>query len=304
MKKTLSFIIVIIALFLLVASYYLSIEILTPEKPSLVDEVDTKNQISFANFGLPEPETIRFQNGTLRLRGWYFKHSKKQNCGMILLHEFSDSKTQMLPYASSFWKRGCSLFVFDARAHGESDGNYSTYGYHEKMDLERAVEYFSEIDNIPEDRIGIFGVGLGGATALQFADGQFEYGFVIADTPFRDMRSYVERTFSSLYSPAILLVTPLSLSMAELRGDLLVNDVSPQNTAKLIEKPVLILVPNISEGQIKYDDAYMIFGNLKTKSKQLVQYTNSIGKLSSDQNSNSEYDTVIQDFLKEIQFGK
>ncbi|TGM42605.1 dipeptidyl aminopeptidase [Leptospira biflexa] len=298
MKKPLSLFLLIITLILLVASIYFSAFILTPTLPSQVDEGKDKNHISFQDYSLPEPETIRFQNGTLRLRGWYFKHSKKQNCGMILLHGFSESKMQMLSYAPSFWKRGCSLFMYDARAHGESDGKYSTFGYHEKMDLERAVEYFSEIDNTPEDRIGIFGVKLGAATALQFADGQFDYGFIIADTSFKDMRSYVEQSYSIAYSRMIRFITPLSLSIAELRGDLLVNEVSPLNTAKFITKPVLLLHDK-KEKTIDPSGSELIFQNLKTKFKKIFYYEDSFVLKDEKKILTEEYDGHIEIFLKE-----
>lgn len=303
MKKTLGLILPIIAFFLLVASYYFSAKLLSPITLTKVDEEKIQKPISFSSFGLPDPETIRFQNGSLRLRGWYFKHSKKKNCGVIFLHQFADSKLSLLPYAPMFWKLGCSLFFYDARAHGESDGTYSTYGYHEKMDLERAVEFFSEIDNTPEDRIGMFGVGFGGSTAIQFADGQYEYGFVIADAPFRDMRSYVEETFSLRYSHLIRLVLPLSLSLAELRGDFLVNDVSPLNTAKLITKPALVLFPGNTDG-LEKNDAELIFANIKTKTKQLVSYQNALTRAETIKSPSLEYESHIQNFFKEYQLSK
>lgn len=303
MKKTLSWILLILAFFLLVASYFLSEQILTPSNPSESDDENLRKQISFSEFELPTPETIRFQNGVLRLRGWYFKNPKKQNCGVILLHGFSNFKIQMLPYATPFWKRGCSLFLYDARAHAESDGKYSTYGYHEKMDLERAVEYFSEIDNTPEDRIGIFGIDLGASTALQFADGQYEYGFVIADTPYKDMRSYVEHRYESLYSRLIRFFIPLSLSIAELRGDLLVDEVSPLNTAKMINKPILILFPNDGD-EAQKQDAELIGSNLKTTSKKLVTYSTQKTLLHQNKTISPEFEMILQSFLKEIKFVK
>lgn len=302
MKKIIGSFVLIFALFLLVAAYLLSTTILSPKTFALVDETKVLTPSSFSTYGLPEPENIRFQNGTLRLRGWYFKHSKKQNCGIILLHGLGQSRSQLLSYAPIFWRAGCSLFFYDARAHGESDGSVTSYGYYEKMDLERAVEYFSEIDNTPEDRIGIFGLDLGAATALQFADGQYEYGFVIADSSYRDMRSFVETMFVERYSQLSRLVTPLSLSISELRGDFLVNDVSPQMTAKLVTKPVLILSPNENDG--RKEDAEMIFANLKTNSKKLEFYNRDSN--SSDQGPfpSLEYENAISNFLKEFRLTK
>lgn len=302
MKKLIGSLVFIFALFLLVAAYSFSNSILSPSSLVSIDEREKLSETTFSEFALPEPEAIRFQNGTLRLRGWYFKHSKKQNCGVILLHGLGKSRNQMMPYAPIFWRQGCSLFLYDARAHGESDGSSTTYGFYEKMDLERAVEYFSEIDNIPEDRIGIFGLDFGGATAIQYADGQFEYGFIIADSSYRDMRSWIEDMFVNQFTEASRIVTPLSLSISELRGDFLVNEVSPVNTAKLITKPVLVLSP--SDSETKKTDSEIIFSNIKTKSKQIVFYTMPNGDSSPIQFPSIEYETAIVNFFKEFRLGK
>ncbi|TGL50243.1 alpha/beta fold hydrolase [Leptospira meyeri] len=298
MKKILSTFIIVFTFFLLGAGYYFSSSIVSFPVTTL-EEDKTKLKInSISDFGLPEPESIRFQNGNLRLRGWYFKNPKKKKCGVVLLHGHTRTRIGVLKYAPLFWKRGCSLFLYDARHHGESAGEYGTYGFYEKIDLERAIEFFSEISTVPEEQIGIFGASFGAATALQYAEGRNDFAFVIADSPFMDMRSIVEKRAVDLYSPVVLFLSPIALSLAELRADFLVDEVSPKKAAKSITVPVLLIHSKTDEiTPVSHSEE--IFNNLKSNRKQLVETDWGAAHCKSIDARPIEYESVVNAFLKE-----
>lgn len=79
MKKIFSIFIIFLTFFLLGAGYYFSSSIISFPVSNLEEDKTKLNINSFTDFGLPEPESVRFQNGSLRLRGWYFKNPKKKN---------------------------------------------------------------------------------------------------------------------------------------------------------------------------------------------------------------------------------
>ncbi|MBM9588819.1 alpha/beta fold hydrolase [Leptospira sp. 201903075] len=298
MKKILSISIIFLTCFMLGAGYYFSSSILSFPITSL-DEDKAKLKItSISEFGLPEPESVRFQNGSLRLRGWYFKNPKKKKCGVVLLHGHTRTRYGILKYAPIFWKRGCSLFAYDARHHGESAGEYGTYGFYEKHDLERAIEFFSEISSVPEEQIGLFGASFGAATALQYAEGRSDYAFVIADSPFMDMRSIVEKRAVDLYSPVVLFLSPIALSIAEVRADFLVDEVSPKKAAKYISQPVLLIHSKTDEiTPVSHSEE--IFQNLKTNRKQLFVTDWGAAHCKSIDVRYDEYESMVNSFLKE-----
>ncbi|TGL88541.1 alpha/beta fold hydrolase [Leptospira congkakensis] len=298
MKKILSTFIIFLTFFLLGAGYYFSSSIVSFPITSLEEDKERLKILSFGDFGLPEPESIRFQNGSLRLRGWYFKNPKKKKCGVVLLHGHTRTRYGVLKYAPLFWKRGCSLFTYDARRHGESAGEYGTYGFYEKQDLERAIEFFSEISTVPEEEIGIFGASFGAATALQYAEGRSDFAFVIADSPFMDMRSIVEKRAVDLYSPLVLFLSPIALSIAEVRADFLVDEVSPKKAAKSITLPVLLIHSKTDEfTPVSHSEE--IFQNLKSNRKQLLITDWGAKHCKSIDTRYNEYEAVVNTFLKE-----
>jgi len=85
--------------------------------------------------GLPPPEDLTLDVGEgIVLSGWLFDNELDGDCGVILHHGRGGARVETTMYVPLFWDRGCDLVMFDARHHGESTGEYATYGYYEKED--------------------------------------------------------------------------------------------------------------------------------------------------------------------------
>lgn len=65
-------------------------------------------------------------------------------------------------------KNGMSLFAYDSRGNGLSEGQDITYGYEEKHDLKDVIRYLKGTLKI--SHIFLWGNGIGAATALQYVD--------------------------------------------------------------------------------------------------------------------------------------
>ncbi|MCZ8344557.1 MAG: alpha/beta hydrolase [Leptospira sp.] len=298
-KFVLTIFLILITL-LLGAGYYFSTEIISFRKRTIEEDKRNHKIKGFAEFGLPDPEVLRFQNGSITLWSWYFKNPAKKKCGVILLHGQTGTRAATLKYAPIFFKRGCSVFTYDARRHGESGGEYGTFGFYEKFDLDRAMEFFSEVSTIPESSIGILGESYGAATALQFAEGKKEISFLVADSTYKDMTSIIEKRAVDLYSPLILIISPIAIAFAEIRGDFVAEDVSPSESAKKIEVPT-ILIHSSSDEFTPKEHSEDIFRNLKTKHKKIWITEWGAGHGRSINTNYAEYERVLIDFLKENQ---
>ena len=95
------------------------------------------------------------------LRGWYVEHEAPRGC-VILAHASRKDRRAMLGRARFLHDAGYGVMLYDARAHGESDGG-ATFGYLEAHDARAAV---TEIRRRCSAAIGYIGVSLGGAAAV------------------------------------------------------------------------------------------------------------------------------------------
>ncbi len=77
-------------------------------------------------------------------------------------HDFIAS----LPY---FYKKGCSLLFIDQRAHAKSEGEYITFGVHERLDLRDWV-YFAMEKLGTDIEIVLHGISMGASTVLMSSE--------------------------------------------------------------------------------------------------------------------------------------
>lgn len=97
---------------------------------------------------------------------------------VVLLHGISACKEVNFERAKLLADQGYASLLLDLRAHGGSDGQYCTFGYHEKNDLSAVADTLKA--RFPGQPLGIWGASLGGAISLQAmaADERFQFGII------------------------------------------------------------------------------------------------------------------------------
>lgn len=115
-----------------------------------------------------DAEIVEFKSRDgLNLFGWFVPGKKK--AAVILVHGFGSRGISMIYHASAFLDHGYSVLMFDLRAHGSSEGDTCTLSSTEVNDLLGAVDFLKSRTDVNPDRIGVFGVSMGGSVAIQGA---------------------------------------------------------------------------------------------------------------------------------------
>ena len=177
--------IAIIAIFLLVPLISLVMYTL----PRTIESGITPEKLN-----LPHDDVMfRSTDGT-PLRGWFIPTAtgaQEQAPTLIFLHGYPAEKGNILPFARSF-NDDYNLFLFDMRALGDSGGTFSTLGMRETRDLKAAVSYVSHRTDGP---IGVWGLSMGGATALMTAAEEPAIDAVVVDSSYATMGSMTQHIF-------------------------------------------------------------------------------------------------------------
>lgn len=109
--------------------------------------------------------TIRSRDG-LTLHGDYVRTpAEPVNRLLIAFHGYTSNRMGCSTIAVSFLKRGYDVLIVDARAHGESDGEYSGFGILDRFDCLSWIKYANDRFDGKKDII-LHGVSMGGATVL------------------------------------------------------------------------------------------------------------------------------------------
>ena len=109
-------------------------------------------------------ETVKFaSSGGISLSGWLIKHPIAK-AGILLMHGSGQNRAIMIPRARFLYEAGYSVFLFDFRAHGQSEGRYRTFGIGEHDDATAALQVLKEKTGV--NQTAIIGFSLGGAAAI------------------------------------------------------------------------------------------------------------------------------------------
>lgn len=101
----------------------------------------------------------------VRLRGWIITPSTP--CATIaLFHGLRGNRAHLLDRIAFLARAGYRCVAFDHRAHGESDGRRTSFGFHEARDVEAVADLICRL--WPTQRRAALGVSMG-AAALCFA---------------------------------------------------------------------------------------------------------------------------------------
>lgn len=70
----------------------------------------------------------------------------------------------MAQFAKQYYKAGFNILMPDLRGHGDSEGQYTTMGYYESVDV---IDWIKEIiKKDPDALIVLHGISMGAATVM------------------------------------------------------------------------------------------------------------------------------------------
>ncbi|HLX13530.1 MAG TPA: alpha/beta fold hydrolase [Bacteroidota bacterium] len=194
-----------------------------------------------AEAGLPYEEiNILAENG-LKLNSWLIKAEQPVRGTLIYLHGVSDCKIDGLRFAALMQKNHFNVLLYDARAHGESDGIYCTYGYYEKFDCSRVIDYLRSRSDISQQPIGLFGISMGAAVALQTAAIDDRVSAVIAENSFASLRTIFDDYQRRIIKLPFHYLRNLVIKRSEMMAKFKANDVSPLTAVAAIHSPILFI---------------------------------------------------------------
>ncbi len=187
---------------------------------------------------------------------------------IILLHGIRSSKAHFIGLSSFLSENGFNSVALDLRAHGESGGQFCTFGVNEKEDITSVIDYLTEKESI--ENIGVWGQSLGGAIALQSMGFDKRIKFGVIESTFTDFKTIVNDYFDLHAGFSFRPFSDYLSNRAASIADFDANDAKPIKYCKEINQPILIVHGNKDERiDIYYGKAN--FSKLKSPKKQFLE---------------------------------
>jgi alpha-beta hydrolase superfamily lysophospholipase len=154
------------------------------------DKLIKKGKIS-SQHRIPTTDGTKLDVWVIKARGESARPHRPRGTVMIL-HGILDSKARFFGMARQMARMGYNVVMLDHRAHGRSEGTYTTFGAKEKFDARDVIDSLLKSGEIAEP-IYAFGQSMGAAIAIQYAAVDPRCRAVMAVAPYTDMRSAARR---------------------------------------------------------------------------------------------------------------
>ncbi|MFA6456994.1 MAG: alpha/beta hydrolase [Bacteroidota bacterium] len=207
-------------------------------------------------------EDFRFAaaDGESLLSAWFIAAEKPIGT-IIYLHGVADNKMSDLLLAKVFHDNHFNVLIYDSRAHGESTGRHCTYGYHEKYDVQKAIDEIRKIGvekKIVVGNIGVFGTSMGAAIALQAAVIEPRIRAIVSEASFATLRQITVDYQKRLMRLPWHFLRNIAMKRSEAIAGFKHREVSPLSAVSKIHVPIFF-IHGIEDRFIKYQYTQELF---------------------------------------------
>jgi fermentation-respiration switch protein FrsA (DUF1100 family) len=194
-----------------------------------------------ADVGIAQWHDVSFQSEDgLALYGWYVP--AQNGATVILVHGLGGNRAQLLDDAALLVEAGYGVLLFDLRNSGASEGEVTTLGYLETMDVGGAIAFLEAQPEVDPERLGLLGHSMGGATAIRAMARYPQVRALVAESTFTSIEDNVSESITALTGLPPFPFAPLVVWFGEQEAGIDMEQVAPVDAIGTISpRPVLIV---------------------------------------------------------------
>lgn len=185
---------------------------------------------------------IEFENSEGKtINAFEIKNEHVSHSYIIICHQYSGGPETMTEYAKHFYKLGFNIILPYMRGHGDSEYNYISLGWDDRLDVADLVTGIIEKDE--KARIALFGVSLGAnAVTLAAAEDLPEnVRLVISDSCYTSLNDLMKEYIKNETSLSSLIVKELLSVLAEEKIGGRLKDADTIVKVRDIELPIMFI---------------------------------------------------------------
>ncbi len=206
-----------------------------------------------ASGALLKADGIDFQDVELitqdhvRLSAWYTP--PKNGAVILVAHGYGDRRSE--DFYTLFATHGYGVIAWDFRAHGKSEGEFSSLGYYEMLDAKAALDFVLAQPGV--EHVGAWGGSMGAVTMIRATAHYPEIEALVADSPFATLQDEMD-----LRVP-FPIVRSLIRFFAERESGVSPDLVRPvDDIAHISPRPVFI-IQGMADGMVPLDSAQRLY---------------------------------------------
>jgi alpha-beta hydrolase superfamily lysophospholipase len=157
-------------------------------------------------------------------------------CTLIIVHGWGANAEMMLPLAQPFHTAGMDVLIYDARNHGQSDGDSFSSLPRFAEDLAKVLEWLQQ--HSPDHQVVVLGHSVGAAASILTASRGTDIDLVISVSGFAHPRLMMNRHLDRPWLAGFF--RPLIMNYIQWVIGFRFDDIAPINRISKVSCPVLL----------------------------------------------------------------
>jgi pimeloyl-ACP methyl ester carboxylesterase len=178
----------------------------------------------------------------LAMSGWWIVARETSDRTVVLVHGYADAKVGALLWAQPLLDLGFNVLLTDLRAHGESEGQFTTAGLRDRHDLDQIINQIRAARPAETEHVVLMGISMGAAVVLAAAELRDDLSGVIVDSPVADFYHGAATQLWLMGLPGRSVLFP-GLWLAEMLIGQRFSSIRPQALIEKLHCPILALLP-------------------------------------------------------------
>ncbi|WP_249870593.1 alpha/beta hydrolase [Oceanobacillus saliphilus] len=182
----------------------------------------------------------------LNLKGYYLEAEEPTNNTVVFAHGYLGRANDMSLFGEYYYEElGYNMFTADLRGHGQSEGDYIGFGWHDRLDYVDWVEKI--IEELGSDtEIILHGVSMGAATVLMASGEDLPENVkaIVADSPYTGVQELFSYQLHRMFHLPEFPIIPTTGLVTNMKAGYTLKEASALKQVRKAEIPILYIHGN------------------------------------------------------------
>ncbi|WP_449355799.1 alpha/beta hydrolase [Virgibacillus natechei] len=182
----------------------------------------------------------------LKLQGYFLEAEEPTDKTVVLAHGYLGGASDMGLYGQYYYEElGYNVFTADLRGHGDSEGDYIGFGWHDRLDYADWVDLIIEKQS-PDTEIVLHGVSMGAATVLMASGEDLPENVkaIVADSPYSSVYDLFDYQLDRMFHLPAFPVLPSTSLVTNMRAGYSLTEASALDQVQKTDIPILYIHGN------------------------------------------------------------
>lgn len=178
----------------------------------------------------------------LNLKGYYLEAEEPTNKVVVFAHGYLGRANDMSLFGQYYYEElGYNMFTADLRGHGQSEGDYIGFGWHDRLDYVDWIERI--VKQNPDAEIILHGVSMGAATVLMASGEELPENVkaIVADSPYSGVYELFSYQLDRMFHLPAVPILPTTGMVTNFRAGYTLKEASAMDQVSKTDIPILYI---------------------------------------------------------------